>query len=241
MKDKERLVQAVMSERDMLGRTKEGRASLRLIDLEGYERDSGEWMRQTKRQARALDMLLELDDDLPATLKPQVSQHHSFHHEPLHESLLHIQSPSSDAKHVGPSGGENRDEAAEVDGREGQEGGARKRKRKRTHKGSASEAEHTSTSAPQPSAALAVSNPPVSNKTGPNYDSSNKTSQPPSRLASSNAAVRVNNTSNRPPSRSAHVSSADRMADLKGPKLLSVSQLKFETDKLLREKRSKQA
>ena len=241
MKDKERLVQAVMSERDMLGRTKEGRASLRLIDLEGYERDSSEWMRQTKRQARALDMLLELDDDLPATLKPSVSQHHSFHHEPSHTPIPHGQSPSSDAKPVRPSGGDQSDEAGEVDGKEGQEGGARKRKRKRTHKGSASEAENTSASTAPPSSAHAARDPPVSNKSGHNYDSLNKASQPPTKPASSNAAVRINNTSNRPSSSTTHVSSSDRMADLKGPKLLSVSQLKFETDKLLREKRSKHA
>ena len=241
MKDKERLVQAVMTERDMLGRTKEGRASLRLIDLEGYERDSSEWMRQTKRQARALDMLLELDDDLPVTPKPQVAQHHSFHHEPSHAPIPHVLSPSSDAKPVRPSGGEQSNDVAEVDGKEGHEGGARKRKRKRTHKGSASEAEHTSASTAPPSSAHAARDSPVSNKSEHNYDHPDKTSQPnPVSKPTFSNTHKVNNTPNRPP-HGTHVSSSDRMADLKGPKLLSVSQLKFETDKLLREKRSKHA
>lgn len=60
-KDKERMVQQLVSEKDILSRTKEGRGSLRLVDAEGYSHDAEDWMRSMKRQARAHDMLAELE------------------------------------------------------------------------------------------------------------------------------------------------------------------------------------
>lgn len=147
-KDKERMVQQLVSEKDILSRTKEGRGSLRQVDAEGYSHDAEDWMRSMKRQARAQDMLAELEgthEPTSATISGRSTQRVKSQPPSAaqSESVTTVVPPKRTISHV-PSFEssynsiqvDEQDDTAAIEGSESealQQG--KKRKRKRPQKG----------------------------------------------------------------------------------------------------------
>ena len=67
--NKEKILRSMVATKDYLVRSKEGRNSARILGLDLYQRNEGEWKRSLIRQERAMTMVAELEGDIERQLK----------------------------------------------------------------------------------------------------------------------------------------------------------------------------
>jgi len=136
LRGKEKWAMTLSSAQEVLSRTKEGTASLRLVNAELYQRDPTEWRSTIKRKLKAESLLKELDAPVAAnqqTHKPKDQQKPSSSDKKNAPDVV----PAKAAKRAAAEDAEGSDNS----GGEEEEGGdnaaaktARKRKRKRPTK-----------------------------------------------------------------------------------------------------------
>ena len=132
--DKEKLVKCLYDSRDVLNKTKEGRNSLKLVNMDGYVHDKNDWLRNLKKQNQAKDLLYELDNFTGDSNNKNIKLATGKNNKTNETTKITPVSIQYNNENEGGNGKEDDEEVEDVNGNiNTSEKDIKKRKRKRTH------------------------------------------------------------------------------------------------------------
>ena len=130
LRGKEKWALTLSNANTQLSRTKEGTASLRLVNAELYQRDATEWRSTIKRKLKAESLLKELEAPVPVPTAAPSKSKQTDAPVPAKAAATSIATKRSAEK----TGSDNEGSDTEAAGQAGGEKTGRKRKRKRPNK-----------------------------------------------------------------------------------------------------------
>jgi hypothetical protein len=142
LRGKEKWALTLSAASAQLSRTKEGTASLRLVNAELYQRDATEWRNTVKRKLKAESLLKEMETPSASAAQSKGQSSEKAKSAAKESNAKQSVAPAAASKPAvaakraldGADGEDSGEEGADGDAQQGGEKTARKRKRKRPNK-----------------------------------------------------------------------------------------------------------